>query len=137
MQILAELKLEAVLDNLRTFMAFVADTAKKQGIDGKKVSEMELALEEAFVNICSYAYREGPGEAHVVCYLEDNGKFVIELTDSGEAFNILEHQDSDITAGLLDRKVGGLGIMFMKNLMDDVRYRREDGKNILSLVVNL
>lgn len=136
-QTLSEMKMEAVLDNLRTFMEFVASNAREQGLDNKRVSELELAVEEAYVNICEHAYKGGKGDMEILCLREGSGKFVVELRDAGEPFNLLEHQDPDITLDLLDRKIGGLGIMFMKNLMDDVRYRREDDKNIISLVINL
>ena len=54
-----------------------------------------------------------------------------EVVDDAKAFDPLEAPDPDITADLEDRPIGGLGVFFVKTLMDEVRYRREDGRNHL------
>jgi anti-sigma regulatory factor (Ser/Thr protein kinase) len=86
------------------------------------------------VNIFEYSYAEKNGNVEVVCKL-DAGNFVIEIIDSGIPFNILTAKEPDITSGISERSIGGLGIFLIRKLMDDVRYRREGDRNILTLVV--
>jgi serine/threonine-protein kinase RsbW len=131
---IAHMKLRADLENLEKTRTFVSEYARSRHFSAARVSEIELALEEAFANICNYAYAGQPGEIEVNCSTEDGG-MVIEIIDSGAAFDITAVDDPDITADVSEREIGGLGIFLMKELMDNVVYRREGGKNILRLFV--
>jgi len=133
-QAIAHIKLRADLENLEKTRTFVSECARAQHFSTARVSEIELALEEAFANICNYAYAGQPGEIEVNCATEDGG-MVIEIIDSGAAFDITAVDDPDITADVSEREIGGLGIFLMKELMNNVVYRRESGKNILRLFV--
>jgi anti-sigma regulatory factor (Ser/Thr protein kinase) len=128
------MKFPAKLENLGRFMESVSECARAQGFDQKKISEIELATEEALVNICNYSYPEKPGDVEINCKLE-NGRFIIEIIDSGIPFDITSSVDPDITSDIAKRKIGGLGVFFIKQMMDDVRYRRESNRNILELIV--
>ncbi|EKD40519.1 MAG: anti-sigma regulatory factor [uncultured bacterium] len=134
MQAIAHLKLRADLENLERTRTLVSECASAQHFGAARVSEIELALEEAFANICNYAYAGQPGEIEVNCFAEDGG-MVIELTDSGISFDITIVDDPDITADLSEREPGGLGIFLIRELIDEVVYRREGDKNILRLFV--
>jgi serine/threonine-protein kinase RsbW len=124
------MKLRADLENLEKTRTFVSEYARSRHFSAARVSEIELALEEAFANICNYAYAGQPGEIEVNCSTEDGG-MVIEIIDSGAAFDITAVDDPDITADVSERESGGLGIFLIRKLMDNVVYRREGGKNIL------
>lgn len=138
MQTLSSLKRPAEIANLRELMEFVASTARNQGYGDEKVSQIELVTEEAIVNVCSYAYGDGGGVGDVEVMLKLDGKqrFVIEIIDSGAPFDPTASEPPDLEAGIEERGIGGLGIHFMKQLMDEVLYRREGEKNILSFVVS-
>jgi len=60
---------------------------------------------------------------------------IIQIVDTGLSFNFAALDEPDISAGIEDRKAGGLGVFLIKKLMDDVQYRRENGRNILTLIV--
>ena len=92
-------------------------------------------MEEALVNIIKYAYPDGNGDMEISCILNGQDQFVVEIADTGIPFNALSVADPDIASGVEERKVGGLGIYFIKTLMDDVAYTREDGKNILRMTI--
>ncbi|HSB04077.1 MAG TPA: ATP-binding protein, partial [Thermodesulfobacteriota bacterium] len=62
-------------------------------------------------------------------------RFVIEIIDRGVPFDVTAIPDPDVTAGIPERETGGLGIFFMKKVMDDVRYRRENDRNLLTLII--
>jgi serine/threonine-protein kinase RsbW len=137
-EMLSRILVPAQLENLEKLVEFVSQCAREKGFEQKRVSEIEIAAEEAFVNIISYAYQEtgSVGDIEVECGLEDNDRFVIEIIDSGTPFNVLTVTEPDISSDVSHRKIGGLGIFFMKKLIDEVRYNYIKGKNILTFVVN-
>jgi len=134
MKVLSHIKLSARLEYLQTFMDFVSSCAGEQGFGQKKINEIELATEEALVNIFNYAYKEREGEAEIICKLDNNKKFILEIVDSGVPFNVLSVKDPDITADISERQIGGLGVFLMKKLTESVQYRYEGDKNILTLI---
>src|SRR4030042_2553288 len=135
MHVLSTIKLPAKLDNLYRFMDVVSRCAKEQGFTQKRINEIELAMEEALVNIFNYAYQDNTGDVEVICSL-NNDLFIVDIIDSGIPFNVLSHKDPDLTSDISEREIGGLGVFLMKKLTDDIQYRRENDKNILSLVVS-
>ena len=97
------------------------------------VFNLNLVLEEAVVNIINYAY---PKEEHQFIYLsaslcEDSIVFV--LTDTGKEFDPTIAPEADITLSAEDRPIGGLGIFLIRQIMNEVKYERIDGKNFLTL----
>lgn len=134
MKLLSEIKLPARLENLGSLLKSIISTAGREGFSGPKLNHIEITAEEAIVNICNYAYPEGNGDVEVRCK-EDNDLFIIEIVDSGIPFDVTSLAEPDTTAGLSEREIGGLGIFFMKKMMDDVRYSRENGRNVLCLVL--
>lgn len=132
---LSRVILPASLESLEQLITFVSTSAREAGVETKKVSELEIVTEEALVNVFNYAYGEVRGDVEVVCGLEGAESFVVEITDSGTPFNILSTADPDISADVSERKIGGLGIFLIKKMTDDVRYRNEEGRNVLTLVM--
>lgn len=116
-------KLQLVNDFIHSFLP--------DDVDNLLVNQIDLAVEEIFVNIAHYAYSGKGGEAEVSCILSD-GVITISFTDKGKPFNPLEKEDPDITLSAEERKIGGLGIFLTKKFMDKVWYVYEDGRNKLS-----
>lgn len=134
MQAIASIKLSADLKNLERLTSFVSECTRERGITEERGVDIQIAVEEAFVNICSYAYVGGRGEVEVNC--SSNGdSFVIEIIDSGVPFDITVLEDPDVTADISEREVGGLGGLLIRKLMNMAVYRREGNKNILRLTV--
>ena len=131
---ISQLKLPANLENLPRLIESVSSCAKKQGLAPDKVTEIEIAMEEALVNIINYAYHDCIGDIIVTCMLDDNKRFVIEIEDTGAHFDLLAVNRPDLTSNISDRKVGGLGIYLIRKLMADTVYRRKGNKNILTLI---
>ena len=100
--------------------------------------QLQIAVEELFVNIASYAYAPGSGEAVIGCQVEQEPPSItIQFRDWGKPFDPLAKEDADITLSAEDRGIGGLGIYMVKNTMDDVRYQYENGQNVLTIRKNL
>lgn len=136
MTTLLTLVLPAKLEHLGTFITAVTEAAEAKGAGARKLHDIELALEEALVNIINYAYPEATGSIELTCKYEE-GSLLIEIVDTGTPFNVLSMPAPDTTSDIQERTIGGLGIHFMKKLMDDVAYRREEHKNILEMKVRL
>src|SRR5512143_2979897 len=134
MKTLMTLALPAKLENLEGWVKSISGCAESQGFDRKRIREIEVAAEEALVNICNYSYPEKTGDVEVVCKL-DGDRFIIEIIDSGIPFDVTSLPDPDITADADKRKIGGLGVFLIKKMVDEVRYRRENNRNILNLII--
>jgi serine/threonine-protein kinase RsbW len=130
---LRELKLDSALKNMEAVLDFVSTEFEGKNYSKKFKSEVSIAVEEIFVNIAHYAYNPDIGEVVVRVSSDDHLNLCIELEDVGVKFNPLENADPDITLSVQDRKIGGLGVFMVKKLMDEITYRYENGKNILTL----
>jgi anti-sigma regulatory factor (Ser/Thr protein kinase) len=134
MRLLSQLKLPADINNLRDFVEFVSSCAEGQGISPGRITEIGVATEEVLVNIFNYAYQDQVGDVKVSCILDDESRFIIEIEDAGIPFDVLSIGEPDLIDDIDERQVGGLGVFIIKELVEDVQYRREDNKNILKLV---
>ncbi len=134
MNTLFTVALPAKLENLERMVKSVSDCAREQGFDQKKTLEIELAAEEALVNIIHYAYPEKADQVEIICRADDD-RFIVELIDSGIAFDMTSLSDPDVNAKRDDRKIGGLGVFLIKKMVDEVTYRREKDRNILDLII--
>jgi serine/threonine-protein kinase RsbW len=127
----------AKLNNLSEMIHWIRDQIFSLGLDDANIWKIELASEEALVNIINHGYKQKSGEIEIEFHSSSNQLEII-LRDKGPKFNPLECEIAiNVTTPLEERKVGGLGILFIREYMDEVRYKREDGANILILVKNL
>ena len=133
-----ELTLEAKVDNLDQVIAFVDEQLESVGCSMKVQMQMDVAVEEIFVNIASYAYGTGTGEAIIrFSHETDPDKVVITFIDEGVPYDPLKKEDPDVSLSAEEREIGGLGIFMVKKTMDDMKYQWLDGKNMLTLIKNL
>lgn len=124
----------AKLEQMTRVLSFVDGELEQAGCDERVKTQIEVAVEEIFVNIASYAYpmREGP----VTICLQITGAPAaaqIEIRDQGVPYNPLMREDPDITLSVEERGIGGLGIFMVKKTMDEVSYRHEGKSNILTI----
>jgi serine/threonine-protein kinase RsbW len=129
--------LPARLESLAYGLALVVQCANAVGFPSNRVTEIELAVEEALANICLYAYPDSSGEVEVRCTWDETRHFVIELIDAGISFDVLARPTPDLTGDAFQRALGGLGIPLIRALMDNVTYHREGARNILRLTALL
>lgn len=126
--------LKAELGNLDQATDFVARCAEEVGVAAGRQVGLSVALEEAFVNVCNYAYPDAPGDIELLCSFVGND-FVLEISDQGVPFDLLSLAEPDTTAAIEDREIGGLGIFLLRKFTDEVSYRRENGCNKLTLLL--
>ncbi len=133
-----ELVIDAEVDKLDDVLDFMDGFLEEASCPQKTMIQLNVAVEEIFVNIASYAYGDGSGEANITIeHTEDNSTVSITFKDQGIPYNPLEKEDPDVTLSAEQREIGGLGIYMVKKSMDDVIYRHENGSNILTLVKKL
>ena len=112
---------------------FIEDIGNEFSLTPDVVFNLTLVLEEAVVNVINYAY---PKEDHESIYLSakmQDGSIVFVLSDSGKEFDPTMAPEADVTLSAEDRQIGGLGIFLIRQIMNEVRYERIDGKNVLTL----
>lgn len=133
-----ELKLQASDDTLYTVLDEIEKELDAQHCPELLKASILIAVEEIFVNIAHYAYGGKSGEAVIQLDVVPNPKSCkVTFCDRGVPYNPLEKADPDITLSAEDREIGGLGIYMVKQSMDRVEYRYENGCNILTIEKNL
>ncbi len=116
--------------------AWLEETLEKMECPLKPTMQISMCFEEAFVNIASYAYTGGTGTAKCIVRRE-KGQIAVELRDKGIPFDPLAKPTPDVTLKAEDRKIGGLGIFLIKQMMDAVSYERKNDENILIFKKNI
>ena len=116
---------------------FVEGIAEEKQLDTSTTLNLNLALEEAVTNVICYAYP--PGTDGIVDIRATVGDHVLEFTisDEGQPFDPTAAPEADTGASLAQRKIGGLGIHLVRQIMDNVRYEWKDGRNVLNLIKNI
>lgn len=129
------LSLNAREENLYNAISFVNEQLDIIKCPDDIKSQLDIAVEEIFVNIAKYAYdADGGGKADISFSFNDDEKTVtIVFEDNGMPYNPLEKPDPDITLSADEREIGGLGIFMVKNLTDSMDYSYENKTNILKI----
>ena len=128
------LTIDAKIEKLDDVLAFVDGILEANDCPMKIQMQMDIAVEEIFVNIAHYAYAPDSGKATISAAFDAKSRIVsFSFIDKGVPFDPLQKKDPDISQKLEDRKIGGLGIYMVKQSMDNVRYERRDGLNILTI----
>ena len=133
-----ELKIDATIQNLDEVLAFLDGELEAMECGMKEQIQLDVAVEEIFVNIASYAYNPEIGPATISCEVsEDPLEVTISFMDSGVPYDPLAKEDPDVTLSAEERQIGGLGIYMVKKSMDNVSYEYKDGQNIFTIKKSL
>ena len=133
-----ELKVAATVENLKKVNEFIHEDLKKLECSMQEQFQIDLCVEEIFVNIASYAYGQEEGEAVIQSEIsKEPKKIVITMIDRGMPYDPLQKEDPDITLSAEERGIGGLGIFLTKITMDNIRYEYKDSQNILTMEKNI
>ena len=135
---MAELTVDALVSNLDQVLAFVDGQLETMDCSMKAQMQIDVAVEEIYVNIANYAYAPETGKAYISVQPDpDNASVTIEFRDNGIPFDPLAKADPDVTLSAEERNIGGLGIYMVKKSMDAMEYSRKDGQNILTITKKL
>lgn len=131
-----ELNISAEIANLDRVLEFIEGNLEAHEASMKATTQIAIAVEEIYVNIAHYAYGDSTGDATIQVSYKDRDIY-ITFIDSGMPYDPLAKPDPDITLPASEREIGGLGIYMVKKSMDDVIYKRDGDKNILTLVKSI
>lgn len=133
-----ELEIEALTDNLPKVLEFIDTKLEELECSMKAQMQIDIAVEEIFVNIANYAYAPEVGMATIRIEADESPTTVkITFIDKGVPYDPLKKDDPDVTLSVEERQIGGLGIFMVKKSMDDMLYEYKDGQNILTIVKQL
>lgn len=128
------LTVDAKIENWGQVMEFIDEQLQAQNCPMRTMLEIDVAAEEIFVNVASYAYVSGVGTVDIEMSFEDDPKAVlIRFSDRGMPYDPLQKADPDVTLPAEKRQIGGLGIYMVKKSMDGVFYEYTDGQNRLTI----
>ena len=123
-------------ENYKAFYSWLHDALQEWNINDSLTNKLDMCAEEIFANVAFYAYPNGQGLIDVSLNKSDNN-IILEFKDEGIEYNPLEKPDPDISLPPEERPIGGLGIYMVKNLSDEIYYKRENDNNILSLIFHI
>ena len=118
--------------------ALIEEVCEQLKVDFAVCTSLQLALEEAMVNVINYAYENGRANIDNNFSITSDGKSItFVLTDNGMPFDPTKVDNPDTTLGVEERTIGGLGIFLVTNIMDSVTYKRHSNRNILTMTKNI
>ncbi len=126
------LRLPARLESLEALRLFVLHHAEAMGLAPQQTMKLELVLEEVLVNVMNYAYPAAPGDVDVGVERQ-GGMLLVTVRDWGKPFNPLEQPAPDLSVPLNERHIGGLGIVFLREMTNALEYEYEQGANALTM----
>lgn len=127
---------DADLNAFNDVISFVETTLDDFGVAMPIVTQMNILIEELFTNVAKFSYPDSKGYCRIDIYLKDNDLY-FKVIDSGVPFNPLLKDDPDISLGADERDIGGLGILMVKKLTNDVMYEYINNCNVLTLLKKL
>ncbi|KNZ40930.1 ATP-binding protein [Acetobacterium bakii] len=132
------LTVNASEDKLSEVLEFIGTELEAAGASPKTQFQIDLAVEELYVNIVHYAYAPDTGDVIIKFNIDGEPPLAeILFIDQGKPYNPLENPDPDITLTAEDREIGGLGVLMVKKTMDVAVYRYENQKNIMTIKKSL
>jgi anti-sigma regulatory factor (Ser/Thr protein kinase) len=133
----SRLEIAALPGEVARVLQLVAEFCAANKLPQTACNDMTLALDEVLSNIVKYAYSSSERETIEVELAYSNNRFVATVQDCGMAFNPLQSEKPILGGDLQNRKEGGLGIFFVRSLMDTVAYERIGNRNRVTLAINV
>jgi serine/threonine-protein kinase RsbW len=131
------LSVDSSTKHLSEVRDFVAEHAQNIGLSEKDISEIRLAVDEAYTNIIKHAYKNRPSKPVKIEIGVDSKKLWISIMDEGESFKPEEYKAPDILKRIKNKQRGGMGVFLIQKLMDQVQYNRKGSMNEIRMVKNL
>jgi serine/threonine-protein kinase RsbW len=128
-----ELTIKNQEQELARVSEFMESVCEELELDMHQSMKLQLVIEEMMTNVIFYAYPEGTS-ADITLTAESDGKeLTFVLSDSGKPFDPTAKEDADTEINPMDREQGGMGILIVKNIMNEVSYQRLEGENRLTM----
>jgi serine/threonine-protein kinase RsbW len=121
----------SALSELRAFLQKALTTATLDEIEKHQVT---LAVEEVCANLIIHSHRCNPKDVIQLQIQDLNEKLIFEISDQGEAFNLLDYEVPDLRKVMIEKRKGGLGIILVKKIMDEIEFESKNGTNTCRLI---
>ena len=129
------LNMEARLDEIERIHAAVEILGGAEGWPPDLLFQIKLVLEEMGTNIVKYGYNEDGKTDIRITLTSERDALTMEISDDGKPFDpFADAPPPDLDSPIPDRPIGGLGVHLVQTMMNETRYRREDGRNKLTLI---
>jgi len=127
-----ELVIDSNIEKIPEISALLGEEMQIFGFGSEMILDTQLAVEEAITNVINHGYKKTGGQIVISSRICPE-RIEVQIMDTAPRFNPLSVPEPDLDSTIDDRNVGGLGIFLIRQVMDEVSYRYEDGKNIFSL----
>jgi len=132
-----EISVKASTENLAVVRNALEEFALLCGANVKAVFDLQLAVDEAFTNIIKHAYNNDENQVVRILMFEENGRIVVQLSDSGKGFDVTNYKKPNVQSRIKNKKRGGVGVFLMTKLMDEVSFNKQQGQNVITLAKHL
>jgi sigma-B regulation protein RsbU (phosphoserine phosphatase) len=119
-------------ENIERIHAFITDFCNSCGIKESAINDLNLIIEELFINICNYAYSDNRTHHIYISLGFDGTEITFSIEDDGNRFDPLAYNPQPYSESIDDIKIGGQGIRIVVSLSDSINYEYKDGKNIIT-----
>ena len=128
-----ELRIKNQVTELEKVAQFVEEIGEELGLNMELQMNLNLVMEEMVANVIFYAYPQGTSSDITLTAESDGKELTFVLSDSGKPFDPTAREEADIEANPMDREQGGMGILIVKNIMNEVSYQRLGDTNQLTM----
>jgi serine/threonine-protein kinase RsbW len=129
-----KLKLSCCTSALVELRSFLQRSLEAYGFSEVDRHQVTLAVEEVCTNLIIHSHASNPKEVIYLEVKELEKKLAIEITDKGDAFNLLEYEVPDLKKVIEEKRKGGIGILLVKKIMDEIEFESKNGKNTCRLI---
>jgi anti-sigma regulatory factor (Ser/Thr protein kinase) len=128
-----EMTIESDSSRIPSISASLEEVMHTQGFSSEDILDTQLAVEEIITNIINHGYKNAGGEIVISCRINVN-QAEVRIRDNAPRFDPLSLPEPELDATVQDRKIGGLGVFLVRQVMDEISYRYENGQNVLVII---
>jgi serine/threonine-protein kinase RsbW len=126
-------KISCSKDNLKEVRRYVNNVLTNYPISDSEKNLITLAVDEVCANLIIHTHKCDPNEFITLNIGREGDMLVFEIIDTGESFNLLNYTEKSIDEIVKEKRKGGLGIMLVKRIMDDIRIYNAPMHNVCRL----
>lgn len=126
-------KVKCKKNKLKEIREFVTGVLQTYALTEIEINKMVLAVDEVCANLIIHSYNCDPKETIELSIDVENDCITFEIIDRGLGFNICNYKEPTLTEVVKEKKKGGIGLMLVRRIMDDIEFRRETGQSVCKL----
>jgi serine/threonine-protein kinase RsbW len=128
-----EMTIESDSSKIPSISDSLEEVMHTHGFSSEDILDTQLAVEEIITNIINHGYKNAGGEIVIYCRINGN-QTEVRIRDDAPRFDPLSLPEPELDGTIENRKIGGLGIFLVRQVMDEISYRYENGQNILVMI---